>query len=349
MNGLPMISRGVFGWLVLCIMQGLAAQPVYHFVKSFELESGLVEYALSGGQQGQVILWWDDYGRLYREEVVLNGQPSSIAMADGRYFYHLNMQSLQGNKYLAEAAMEVQQYFDAIHEVHPRGREKVLGYVCDMVEKGGIITSYHRGIPMRVREGSGTVLEEVVRVEMHLPAEPSLFIPPAEVQLVDATRDLLLEIMPRHDAGEGYLHAEEAAFPEAITFEQFVAACKHAAGQAGYRLLSQGAYFGMYFSQWENEEGARLHFDLRPLSAGPASPTESTSEGTTECPREGFDGTGMGMSFRTEVFYDEELGVQARGSLLLVEIPAQDVLLEISAIPEMDERALVSLFRSWLP
>ena len=130
-----MLKKIFTGSLLVLLLYGIKAQPVYNFVKTFEVKSGFVEYTMSGSLSGQILFWWDDYGMKYREEVFLEGEISSISVSDGSFFYHLNPESLTGNKYGAEIAIMVQQYFETMHQKEVLGIDTVLDFVCDLIEK----------------------------------------------------------------------------------------------------------------------------------------------------------------------------------------------------------------------
>ncbi len=132
------------------------AQPIYSYVKDFDVKSGYVEYHNYYNEPESTIkFWWNDYGQKYREEFMTNGRINAINLADGSSFYTLNMQTRQGNKVEAGLAAQVQEYYANLHFTNLRGSENVLGYECQISETAGIITSSYKGIPLRVGEAPG--------------------------------------------------------------------------------------------------------------------------------------------------------------------------------------------------
>lgn len=138
--------------------QQLCAQPVYEYFRNYEVQSGYVEYHNYYNEPGSTIkFWWDDYGQKYREEFITNGRINAINLADGSYFYTINMLTRLGNKVEACVAAQVQEYYANLHFTNVRSSETVLGYTCQTTETAGIITSSYKGIPLHVGEASGVI------------------------------------------------------------------------------------------------------------------------------------------------------------------------------------------------
>lgn len=321
----------------MLLLYGIKAQPVYNFARTFEVKSGFVEYTMSGSLSGQILFWWDDYGMKYREEVFLEGEISSISVSDGNFFYHLNPESLTGNKYGAETAIMVQQYFDTMHQEKVLEMDTVLGLGCQLIEKSGIITCIYKGVPLLWHDISNDIVEEAVRFEMDADHDLLMFIPSDIYHIIDATADLRSEMIPKYDGD--YMHAYDDLLPGTILFEQFFAACKKAIASMGFFPVYSYDQFGIYSVYTENEEGASVHFAIK-LNHG-----SDQTDGFQSSNNRPFQSE-VKMIYKEDLFYDEELGVKQNGTVLMVEIPEKRLLLEISTIPEKTEQELITIFHA---
>lgn len=321
----------------MLLFYGTEAQPAYNFARTFEVKSGFVEYTMSGSLSGQIFFWWDDYGMKYREEVFLEGESSSISLSDGNYFCHLNPQSLTGNRYDAETAIFVQHYFDALHHKELLGTDTVLDFVCDVIERSEIVTCFYKGVPLRWHDVANDITEKAVRFEMNADHDLFMFVPPYAYHIEDATADLRREMMPKYDGD--YIHAYDDLLPGTISFEQFFAACKKAIASIGYFPVYAYDQYGIYSVYTENDEGASLHFAMK-LNHESYRTDDSRSSGHQ------LSQSDIKMFYKKDFFYDEEFGTKQNGSVLMVEIPEEHLLLEISAIPEKTEQVLVTIFHA---
>jgi len=140
----------------LIVTHQLCAQPAYNYVRSYEVKTGLVEYHnWWTGEAGSIIkFWWDDYGQKYREEFITKEEIKSINLANGSYFYTLNMQTLKGSKVEADVAAQIQEYYASQHSTYERGRETILGFECQATETADIITLSYKGVTLRESDAS---------------------------------------------------------------------------------------------------------------------------------------------------------------------------------------------------
>lgn len=332
-----MKSKNLLFFLLLISFKFAGAQPAYNYLKEFEIKSGYIEYQLTDAPQSSVKLWWDDHGDRYREEVIRDGRIISILLADGKYFYQINMHTRRGQKVHAETATQVQSHYETLHDTRVLGSETILDYECTITETAGTVTCSFKGIPLRIREGS-SIVKQATRFEKNPVSDPVVFLLPSNISITDVTQDLQNELMPKHDEDSRDFPGLDIVYPSACTFEEFLSACKFAAGNLGFQMMMQNAAMGIYENSWINDAGTLLGFQMRALATNLDWEVYEGHNATL------FTDSGYKMALRDEHFYDEETGTSGKTSLLVVSLPHRDALLYISLTPQKSKQEMLAIF-----
>ncbi len=326
----------------LIVTHQLCAQPAYNYVRSYEVKTGLVEYHnWWTGEAGSIIkFWWDDYGQKYREEFITKEEIKSINLANGSYFYTLNMQTLKGSKVEADVAAQIQEYYASQHSTYERGRETILGFECQATETADIITLSYKGVTLRESDASfGGDWLEAYFFDANAIIDPNLFQLPENIQIDDITQDLNSELMP---------HAEEDYYieplPVAVSYAQFVESATYLCRKLNYKDIVTHASTDTYFFGCHNYsedfvEGISIQIQV--LSYYSSIPNWTFAKG-----RELFHHKGRRLAYEIVENYDEEMGTKFNTSNLMVEMVDDNSILEIDAIPEKSKDEMIAIFEA---
>ncbi len=317
--------------------QQLCAQPVYEYFRNYEVQSGYVEYHNYYNEPGSTIkFWWDDYGQKYREEFITNGRINAINLADGSYFYTINMLTRLGNKVEACVAAQVQEYYANLHFTNVRSSETVLGYTCQTTETAGIITSSYKGIPLHVGEASGGDFLIAFMFEKNAVVGPEIFLLPNNIIIEDATETLRSEMMPQNEEENYY-----EPLPVSISYAQFIESCTIICRELNYEPISEYALNDLYSSCcgiYSDNEDNGICFQITVLSHYTSIPDWTFGEG-----RELLYHNGQRFIYYNYLNYDEEMGTQSQASNLTIEMPRENIILQIDTFPEKTKEEMLHI------
>jgi hypothetical protein len=329
--------------LVVILWLKPVAQPVFSYVKDFDVKSGYIEYSNNYDEAESIIkFWWADYGQKYREEFITQGRIKSINLSDGSYFYTINMQTRQGSKVEADVAGQVQEYYAQMHYTNERGVETILGYDCYISERAGVVTSTYKGVPLRVAEGSGCIVQDAIRFKEDAIVGPEIFLLPSNVIIEDATEDLRSEMDPKYGSEDEFF---EQPLEVGISFDQFVELCTNICRKLKNEDISAYALEDSYYINCGNDaedfENA-ISIQIKELSHYSFDSNWTPGEG-----RELFYHKQQRSVYNSYIGYDEELGTKFPVSFLIVEMVKENFILEIETFSEKSKEEMIELFEKF--
>lgn len=357
------MKRLFIGMCCCCVLSTLVAQTTYNRQKRFQVKSGHVEYVLSGMITGTKSLWWDDYGKKFREELkteevvksrkrteVVKNQ--SLSIFDGTYYYNINLVTMHGTKLHKGAVPDFSLLGSGLNdgEMEQLGQgllkgfggkvakksEQVLSRLCDVTQMMGATVHVYKGVPLRshVKIKSHENHEEAIRFDENIRLPQSTFVPPSTAVL----EDISAQVSGDENYNDVVEEEQGMSYTSGFSFETFRDESDRVRRSQGYVTALHDASGGQYSSMWTKE---RLTVWVLVNSLRDRA---NWREDFADDGIEYFNHKGHRMAFRADAVSDEETGKTTPVSLLLVEWKAKDVFMQISATPQQSKEALLRLF-----
>jgi len=349
----------LFGWIAFA-----SAQPTYNYQKRFQVKSGHVEYILSGMVTGTKSLWWDNFGKKYREETnssetVKTGKHTetiknnSLSIFDGEYYYNVNMATLQGTKLHKNAVPnfallgsglndnEMEQLGNGLLKSFGGKVEKksefVLGRTCDVTQLMGATVHVYKGVTLRsyIKIKSRENREEAVHFEENIKIPASTFTPPGNAVIEDVSAD----VSGNENFNEELEEEQGLLFPSGISFEKFKNESERIRRTLSYTFALHDASGGEYSAMWTKDKKNIAWISMKSLQNHANWREDFADDGI-----EYFTHNGNRMAFRSDSLYDEETGISTPVNMLLVELKAKDAFIHITASPKKTKQELIDFF-----
>lgn len=353
--------------IISCFAIIATAQSTYEYQKRFQVQSGHVEYKLSGLTVGTKSLWWDDYGEKYREEIkssqtvkTLFGTTvvdnHSLAISDGTYYYNVNMETMQGTKVHKNAVpdfsllgsglndREMEQLSESLFKGLggnvTKKSEKVLGRTCDVGQVMGATVHVYKGVTLRsyAKIGQQEEREEAVSFEESIRIPASKFTPPADAILEDVSA----EVSGIEDFDEQMEEEQGLMYPSGISFDKFRNESDRVRRKLGYLFAMHDASGGEYSASWMKDEKNIIWIMAKSLQNYANWREDFADHGI-----EYFTHNGKRMAFLQDVVYDDETDTSTPVSVLLLEINTKDAFMQITAMPEKSKQQLLDIFNQF--
>ncbi len=348
-------------------LSALLAQPTYNYQKRFQVKSGHVEYKLSGMVVGTKSIWWDDFGKKYREEANTNEtvktlrgsevvKNHSLSISDGTYYYNVNMATMQGTKLHKNAVPDFSILGSGLNdnEMEQLGEgllkgfggkvdkksESVLGRTCDVTKMMGATVHVYKGVALRsyVKIMSRENREEAVLFEENISFPASRFVPPADAVIEDVSA----EVSGNENFNEEIEEEQGLMFPSKITFETFRDESERVRRKLGYTIAMHNASGGEYSAMWMKDKQNTAGILVNSLQNYTNWREDFADDGI-----EYFTYNGNRMAFRQESIYDEESGTSSAASMLLVELKAKDAFIRVIVTPKKTKEQLIDIFNQF--
>lgn len=343
------------------------AQSAFNYQKRFQVKSGHVEYELTGMVTGTKSLWWDYFGEKYHEEtnctqvvktmnrteVIKN---HSLAIADGTYYYNVDMETMEGTKIHKDAIPnfallgsglndnEMEQLgegllkgFDGNAEKHS---EVVLGRNCDVTKLAGAKIHQYKGVVLRsyTQINGSENKEEALSFDENISVPASKFTPPANAII----SDISAEVSGIETFDEDIEEEQGLLFPTGLTFEKFRNESDRVHRKLGYLFAIHDASGGQYSALWTKDENNIMWVLARSLQ-NYATWRQDYADDDVEF----FTNKGISMAFRIENVYDTETRTSKPTSSLLIELKSIDTFLELSSSPQKSKQQLIEIFNEF--
>lgn len=357
--------RTIITTLLLLFSISLFAQKGYDLQKRFQVKSGHVVYELTGTVTGSKEIWFDDFGKKYREEVnseevVKTRKKSEIVknhslnISDGTYYYTVNLFTNEGTKMHKDAVPDFSILGSGMNdgEMEKLGEglmnmfggkvekksEQVLGRTCDVAKIAGATVWSYKGVPLKSTAKIRSVLMNETAVEFgeNIKVSASMFTPPSDAKIEDVSAQ-----MSGNEDFNAELEEEEEQglmFPSGVSKEQFKTESERVRRELGYSFAMHDASSGQYSCLATKDEShmfAMSAFSLKNYSGW--------EEMYAETGFSYFTLNGKRMGYRQSSEKDED-GKITQSSSLFVEYKGKDMLLQITVIPAVSKEEMIKIF-----
>ena len=340
----------------------LHAQTNY---KRFLIKSGYLEMEVKGISEGTRYIWFDNYGRMYRDELKVTTTTKifgiksvedahTLSIVDGEKFYTANLLDGTGTKHNHGVPTEFYSTYDNMSEDQKNkfademfndlggkkiGRTTFLGRECEIGEMLSVVVTMYKGVALKTKVNllGRRNTETAIVFKENTAIDASKFLPPMNIDWLD------LDALQDEDADRGDEYsrqANEADFDEPMTpvsypFSEF----KKAVGNVQYKGYKESMTMTMEGQHMANfMESVRANFVI----------VASSNQGFTDGLNadriknyQHFTHNGLSMHFGTETDVEEDSGFQ--GSVLLIEYPSEDMLISIVNSPKLDKDEVLKI------
>jgi len=215
----------------------------------FAIKSGHVTYQITGNTTGTKSLWWDDFGHKIREEentvtvtrilgMRSETKTNTVNITQGNSYWSVNLDDESGqtgeipymwdyDDYNQMSEAEREQMEDDILASFGGsvvGTERILGYMCDIVNVMGTRSWIHKGVLLKSEATvMGITMNQIAtNFEPNTNVAASLFEPPSNIQFQDIEQ-LQSGLFGNFDDDEYYDDEEEdeEIIPVTYPFNKF--------------------------------------------------------------------------------------------------------------------------------
>ncbi len=353
--------RYIIFFFIVFLFCPLSAQNAYQ--KKFQVESGQVEYNLTGSLTGKKTLWFDHYGDAYFEETnteekvkTLRGteivKSHSLMIFDGIYYYNINMATMEGTKMHKNAVpdfsilgsglndQEMEQLGESFAAAFggkvEKKSETVMGRTCDVTTMMGATVHVYKGVVLRsdTKIGSQINIEEAVLFDENITIPGSKFTPPKNAKIEDVSADMMSDYAYDEEEEEQGL-----LFPSGITFEQYKKETERVRRDLGYLFAMHDASGGQYSSICTKAENNMLAFGM--FSLQNYADWQNMYE---ETGMKSFILNGKKAGYVVYSEQDEDTGKTTNSSSLFIELKNKDALLQLTSVPVISKEELIKIF-----
>ncbi|RXQ95806.1 DUF4367 domain-containing protein [Ancylomarina salipaludis] len=342
------------GILVIGLILGVGTINAQVSNKRFMIKSGHVEYKLEGMTKGTCSIWFDDYGRLYREEKKATTTTNVLGMksveddhtlkiVDGVNSYNIDLINQTGTKHRFKLPAEFQNFVDGMDEQQKKklaletlqafggkmmGIETFMGRECEIIEVMGTTQSTYKGIPLKTKsEIMGTSTEIADLFEENISVSASLFEVPDGIEMMDLNQETDAMDLDLSDDD-----ADEEIVPLTYSFQKFEMAIDKVQYQ-GYKKSMCMPMGGQYMAAFM--KGLQESFMISALS-NQGFQSEMLNTEANEYER--FVKNGREMYFGK--MRDEESG-EDDGNVLFIEYPQHEMVISIMSPSAMSKESLL--------
>ncbi len=216
----------------------------------FAIKSGHVTYKITGNTTGTKSLWWDDFGHRTREEentvtvtrvlgMRSETQTNTVNITQGNRYWSVNPDEETGQKGEIPYMWDYEEYNQLSEDERKQmeedilasfggsvvGTEKIMGYMCDIVNVMGTRSWIHKGVLLKSEATvMGITMNQIATgFEPCINVAPSLFEPPSDIQFQDI-QQLQSGLFGSFDDDEYYDEDDEddqEIIPVAYPFNKF--------------------------------------------------------------------------------------------------------------------------------
>lgn len=347
------------GILVIGLMLGVGTIKAQVSNKRFMIKSGHVEYKLEGMTKGIRSIWFDDYGRLYREEMKATtttdmfgmksvDEEHTLKLVDGVNSYKIDLINRTGTKHTYKLPAEFKQLVDGLEDQQKKqlaqetlnafggktkGTEKFMGRNCEVIEVMGTTQSTYKGIPLKTKsEIMGTSTEIADLFEENISVSASLFEVPEGIEMIDLNQETDAIDLDLSEDNMDDDDVDEELVPLSYSFQKFEMAIDKVHYQ-GYKKSMCMPMGGQYMAAFM--KGLQESFMIAALS-NQGFQSEMLNTESNEYER--FEKNGREMYFGK--MRDEESG-EEDGNVLFIEYTQHEMVISIMSPSAMSKESLL--------
>ncbi len=332
----------------------LAAAPALNAQmnhKRFLIKSGYLELEVKGISEGTRYIWFDNYGRMYRDELKVTTTTKifgiktvqdahTLSIVNGEMFYTANLLDGTGTKHKHGVPAEFYAAYDQLSEnkknkfaneiFNDLGGRKIgnvtfLGRECEIGEMLTVNVTMYKGVALKTKVNllGRTNTETAIVFEENIAIDASKFLPPTNIDLLnlDALQDDDTDMGDGFSMQENEDDFEEPMTPVSYSFSEF----KKVVGNVQYKGYKESMTMSL-----EGQHMANFMESIRKNFVIVASSNQGFKYGLKADKIKNyqhFTHNGLSMHFGTEIDKEEDSGFQ--GSVLLIEYPSEDMLISI--------------------
>ncbi len=347
------------GILAVILMLGGSSIKAQVSNKRFMIKSGHVEYKLEGMTKGTRSIWFDDYGRLYREEMKATTTTNMFGMksvedehtlkiVDGVDSYDLDLINQTGTKHSFKLPAEFKQLVEGLDDQQKKqlaqetlnafggekkGTEKFMGRECEVIKVMGSTQSIYKGISLKTKsEIMGLICTETADLfEENIQVASSLFEVPEGIEMIDLNQETdAMDIDLSDDMMDE--DSDEEVVPLSYSFQKFEMAIDKVEYQSYKKSMCmplEGQYMAAFM------KGLEESFMIAALS-NQGFHSEMLKIESNEYER--FEKNGREMYFGK--MRDEESGDED-GNVLFIEYPQYEMVISIMSPSAMSKENLL--------
>lgn len=325
--------------------------------KRYAIKSGYLKLELGGNTEGTREIWWDNYGDKSRtlEKSTTTTKMFGIKSTDEKHMLTItNKEKIwvidyvndeatatiapyyqQGKDFANSMTEEEREEFgkNALTQMGGRieGKESINGYECDIVKMMGVRTWVHKGIALKT-EGKLMgikTLETLADFKPNAKVSAADFERPPGVQFDDISEEVAEMTGGFGELANAMQEMEEEIVPVDYPFEKFKKIVQ-GANLEGFSPMGINQMFGMYSATFVN--GTK-----RLMVIAQSSKNGDVEDYVTE----GFKHNGH-TCYYASIEGDEEEEEES-GTYLAIDYPKHDMLVVITALPEMSKNELLKI------
>jgi len=347
-------------FILLTISVSVTAQ-VNH--KRFLVKSGHVEMKVEGISEGVRSIWFDNYGRQYRDELKVITtteifgiktveEAHTLKIVNGEDFYSADLIAGTGTKHSYGIPTEFYQAYDQMSEFQKDkfaneifndiggtklGVGTMLGRKCDIIKVLGVTESIYKGVVLqtKVRMLGKINTETATLFEENISVPSSKFSPPKTIDWTDL--NAVVDNIADSDDDyyqDSYKEDEEEIIPVSYSFESFKKATQDIKYE-GYKKSMSMNMNGQHMTSYM--KSMRENFMIVASSIENMH-TDSAAEGMNKYQH--FSHGGRKMHFGDAI--DEEEG-EFEGNALIIEYPSEDMIISIVSSHKLDKAELLKI------
>ncbi|MPQ46655.1 hypothetical protein GCQ56_06480 [Marinifilum sp. N1E240] len=330
--------------------------------KRFLVKSGHIEMKVVGISEGVRSIWFDDYGRQYRDELKVITtteifgiktveEAHTLKIVNGEDFYSADLILGTGTKHSYGIPTEFYQAYDQMSEFQKDkfaneifndiggtklGVGTMLGRKCDIIKVLGVTETIYKGVALqtkvrmlgKINTETATLFEENISV-------PSFkFSAPQDIEWTDLNAVVDIYADSDDDDQDSYQDDDEDMIPVSYSFERFKKATQDIE-YAGFKKAMTMNVDGQYMTSYM--KSMKENFVIVASSIENMH-TDSAAEGMDKYQH--FSHDGRKMHFGDAI--DEEEG-EIEGNALIIEYPKEDMIISIVSTYKLSKGELLKI------